>query len=140
MSDSSSLALPPMDKINRKIVHDIATSFKLKSKSAGNGKERFPVLYRTSRTSGYVESTFDIIAARLTRRFLPRMDVGGKRSSGGPKRAGRGGGFNSAAVNYRDGDVVGASAPEIGSENKGRTILQSISLAQLASHVTLRVS
>ena len=114
-----------MDKANRKTVHDIAHAFKLNSKSAGGGKQRFPVLYKTSRTSGYVESTFDTIAARLIRRYLPRMD-GGKRLSAGSKRAGRSGGFNSSAVSYRDGDIVGGSAPELGVENKGRILLEKM--------------
>jgi hypothetical protein len=55
------------------------------------------------------------------------MDVGGRRST--PKRTGRangGGGFNNAAVSYRDGDIVGGSAPELGVENKGRAMLEKM--------------
>jgi hypothetical protein len=112
-----------MDKADRKIVHEIANAFNLKSKSAGTGHTRFPILYRTSQTSAYVERTFAAVEVRLTRRFLPRIDVGGKRSI--PKRSGRGGGgFNNAAVSYRDGDIVGGSAPELGVGNKGRAMLE----------------
>jgi len=113
-----------MDKADRKIVHEIANAFNLKSKSAGDGNKRFPILYRTSRTSAYVERTFAAVEAKLTRRFLPRMD---KKSGGTSKGSGRGGGgFNSAAVTYRDGDVVGGSAPELGIENKGRAMLEKM--------------
>jgi hypothetical protein len=120
------LALPPMDKADRKIVHEIANAFNLKSKSAGNGKNRFPVLYRTSRTSAYVERTFAAVEAKLTRRFLPRIDVGGQKSSTA-KRTGRGaGGLSTAAVSYRDGDIVGGSAPELGAENRGRAMLEKM--------------
>ena len=119
-----------MDKADRKVVHEIANAFNLKSKSAGVGAMRYPVLYRTSRTSAYVECTFDAVEARLTRRFLPRMDVGGRRSITGPKRSSRGGGgsggFNNASVSYRDGDIVGGSAPELGIENKGRAMLEKM--------------
>jgi hypothetical protein len=111
-----------MDKADRKIVHEIANAFNLKSKSAGKGETRFPVLYRTSRTSAYLERTFAAVEARVTRRFLPRMDVGSKRSTA--KRSD--GGFNNAAVSYRDGDIVGGSAPELGVENKGRAMLEKM--------------
>jgi len=121
---NTTLALPPMDKADRKVVHELANAFNLKSKSAGKGNKRFPVLYRTSRTSAYVETAFAAVEARLTRRFLPRLDIKSKRSSGLPKRSGQGGFSNAAS--YRDGDVVGASAPELGAENRGRAMLEKM--------------
>ena len=122
-----SLALPPMDKADRKVVHELANAFNLKSKSAGGGNSRFPVLYRTSRTSVYTEGRFNTVQTRLTRRFLPRMDVSGKRSGVVSKRSARGGGgANNAAVSYRDGDIVGGSAPELGIENRGRAMLEKM--------------
>jgi hypothetical protein len=114
------LSLPPMDKADRKVVHELANAFNLKSKSAGKGTKRFPVLYRTSRTSVYVESTFDAVEARLTKRFLPRMDLRGKNPIRTPQRSG------GAGVSYRDGDIVGGSAPELGVENKGRAMLEKM--------------
>lgn len=119
-----SLSLPPMDKADRKIVHEIANAFNLKSKSAGNGNTRFPILYKTSRTSIFAEHTYNMVEAKLTRRYLPRMDVSRKRT--GMKGVARGGGINSAAVSYRDGDIVGGSAPELGAENKGRAMLEKM--------------
>lgn len=112
-----------MDKGDRKVVHEIANAFNLKSKSAGSGKKRFPVLYRSQRTLAYRESVFDDVEARITSRFLPRMDYKGKKSI---KSGGRSGGFAGSAVSYRDGDVVGASAPELGIENKGRAMLEKM--------------
>lgn len=109
-----------MDKADRKVVHEIANAFKLKSKSMGAGKTRFPVLYRTTKTSIYAEGKFAAVEARLTRRFLPRMDISGRKSGG------RGSGFGNAAVSYRDGDIVGGSAPELGIENKGRAMLEKM--------------
>jgi hypothetical protein len=116
-----------MDKADRKVVHELANAFNLKSKSAGGGNKRFPVLYRTSRTSVYTEGTFNAVEARLTRRYLPRMSVNGKGSGVASKRTGRGGGgTNNAAVSYRDGDIVGGSAPELGVENRGRAMLEKM--------------
>lgn len=122
LTNISRLSLPPMEKGDRKVVHEIANAFNLKSKSAGSGRKRFPVLYRTQRTHGYVESTFNAVEARITRRFLPRMDVKGKNSMA---RMGSGG-LSGAAVSYRDGDVVGGSAPELGVENRGRAMLEKM--------------
>lgn len=125
ISGNSTLSLPPMDKANRKFVHELANTFNLKSKSMGSGQKRFPVLYRTSRTSAFAESSFAAAEARLTRRFLPRLDVKGQRGHTTADRAGRGG-FSKSAVSYRDGDVVGGSAPELGVENKGRVMLEKM--------------
>lgn len=120
-----------MDKADRKFVHEIANAFKLKSKSAGTGNKRYPILYRTSRTTAFGERNYEVAAAKLSRRFLPRNDVGGRRAGPASRRGGRagGGGFGGGgfgAASYRDGDVVGASAPELGVGNKGRAMLEKM--------------
>lgn len=129
MGSDTTLALPPMDKADRKIVHEFANAFKLKSKSIGDGNTRFPILTRTSKTSVYVEQTFEAVKARIERRFLPRMDVGSRRG-GTAKRSGRGGGVSGGAATYRDGDIVGGSAPELGVDNKGRAMLEKMGWSQ----------
>ncbi len=107
----------------RKLVHEIANVFKLKSKSTGGGKSRFPILYRTSRTTQYNEKTLEAVESVLSSgHFLPRMDKAKRR--GALAGRGRRGGAASAGVSYRDGEVVGAAAPEIGQENRGRTMLE----------------
>ena len=107
------------------MVHELANVFKLKSKSIGGGKSRFPVLYRTSRTMQYNEEVLTAVESVLSsRRFLPRMDKAKKK--GGPAGRDRRGGGTSASVSYRDGEVVGATAPEIGQENRGRTMLEKM--------------
>ncbi|TVY36024.1 Protein SQS1 [Lachnellula subtilissima] len=121
MGSNTTLSLPPMAKADRKVVHELAAAFNLKSKSVGGGKSRAPILTRTSRTPRYLESTFDAVEARLSRRYLPRMDVGHKQRV---QRAPRGG--NNAGVSYRDGDIVGGSAPELGVENRGRAMLEKM--------------
>ncbi|KUJ10592.1 uncharacterized protein LY89DRAFT_739596 [Mollisia scopiformis] len=123
MGNNITLSLPPMDKANRKAVHELAIALQLKSKSAGNGTTRFPILYKTARTTAFAEHAYNAAEARLTRRYLPRMDVSSR--SSGVKRA-RGGGFNSGAVSYRDGDIVGGSAPELGAGNRGRAMLEKM--------------
>lgn len=118
------LALPPMGKADRKLVHEIANAFHLKSKSAGDGNNRYPILTRTKNTIKYVAQTYASVEAKLTRRYLPRGDkkLGG--GGGAPKRSGRGG--NHAAVSYQDGDIVGGSAPELAADNRGRAMLEKM--------------
>ena len=107
----------------RKMVHEIAHVFKLKSKSIGSGKSRFPVLYRTSRTIQYSEEALRATESALSSaRFLPRMDRATRKGAG----RGRRGGVANAGVSYRDGEVVGAAAPEISQENRGRTMLEKM--------------
>jgi hypothetical protein len=115
-----------MDKADRKVVHEMANAFNLKSKSAGKGNKRFPVLYRTPHTSSFSEAKFAAVESGLTRRYLPSMNLKGRNLVSVPKRSGRGGGFSNGAVSYRDGDIVGGSAPELGVENKGRAMLEKM--------------
>ena len=124
LTNFASLPLPPMAKKERKIVHEIANVFKLKSKSIGGGKSRYPILYRTARTVHYDEGALGMIDATLSSDgFLPRMDKSRKR---GPPAGRDRGGFASAGVSYRDGEIVGAAAPELGQENKGRAMLEKM--------------
>ena len=58
--------------------------------------------------------------------FFPRTDATPSKSAS--RTAGRGGGANSAGVRYRDGDIVGGTAPEIGAENKGRAMLEKMGI------------
>lgn len=114
-----------MAQHERKIVHEIANLFKLKSKSIGSGKSRFPVLYRTARTLQYNEQALHTIEATLSsKRFLSRPDRTKKR--GIPAGKGRNGGFSNAGISYKDGEIVGATAPELGQENKGRAMLEKM--------------
>jgi hypothetical protein len=85
--------------------------------------QRRPTLIRTKYTASYAEEHFEIAISRIERRHFPRLDLRGKGQ--GAQRKPRGGGGNSA-VTYQDGEIVGASAPELGQENKGRTMLEKM--------------
>lgn len=125
-----SLALPPMSSADRKIVHTLCLKCNLKSKSVGKGNERSPVLTKTKRSFPMSDAVFDTHFARVTRQYLPRPDVSSKHAPrrggfGGGGRGGRGGG-GFAAGGYRDGDVVGGSAPALGVESKGHAMLEKM--------------
>lgn len=118
-----------MDKQRRKVVHDLANALSLKSQSRGNGNSRFPNLYKTSRTPDYTPRTIYKFEKLFSgSKFGNRlMKTWGIQPSGKSTKTPRGpGGRPKAAVSYTDGDVVGASAPEIGAENKGRAMLEKM--------------
>ncbi|TFB06777.1 Protein SQS1 [Trichoderma ghanense] len=125
------LTLPPMDPHTRKGVHELSHKLNVKSKSIGGGEQRRPVLYKTKKTS-YNEQEFEQIIVRIRRIFgrqppnKPRQGQKGPKGSKGSKgsrpvaRSGGGG------LNYYDGEVIGASAPELGTENRGRAMMEKM--------------
>ncbi|KAF2766325.1 hypothetical protein EJ03DRAFT_298597 [Teratosphaeria nubilosa] len=125
-------SFPPMDKRDRKALHDIANMMNLKSKSVGSGNSRFPIIYKTTNTMEYSEGYFNKVLQHSSRGFLKNNKYN---SGGGPKgkgkqpkpmRAGRGGGFNKDAVTIRDGEVVGGNAAEIGKESFGHRLMEKM--------------
>lgn len=112
-----------MDANARKIVHELANKFKVKSKSTGKADTRRPCLYKTKNTMLYAEAYFERVFARTGRKYFPRLDVKGNRPSRPAAGPGR---VNHAAFTYRDGEVVGASAPELGTNNRGRNMLEKM--------------
>ena len=120
-----SLSLPPMDKKNRKLVHETANKLSLGSVSKGRGDSRFPILTKTVRTPTFDATSitkFDrIISANgLMRRFSKGRSFQ-KDQAATPTRRG---GTNAAS--FMDGDIVGGTAPEIGIGNKGRAMLEKM--------------
>ena len=114
-----------MGHTERKLVHEIANNFKMKSKSIGGGRSRYPVIYKTSKTTQYDEDALGAIELFLSsRRFLPRLDRDKSKSTASGK--GRSRGLASAGVSYRDGEIVGATAPELGQDNRGRAMLEKM--------------
>lgn len=113
------LALPPMSKAARKAVHNIAHVLSLESQSRGAGKNRFPMLYKTSATSPFLGKR-ELIAQQLTLAETRAMPF-----SKAQKKARKFVGEVSR-VSPRDGDTVGGTAPEIGRENKGRMMLEKM--------------
>ncbi len=104
----TSLALPPMDKESRKHVHQLATSFKLKSVSKGKGDGRATTLTKTTFTGVVKEGK---LAAQL--RQWERAKEGEGIGKGG-KRV------------HREGEEVGKHAAKIDDNNIGYQLLQSM--------------
>ncbi|TQS39366.1 hypothetical protein Golomagni_00113 [Golovinomyces magnicellulatus] len=123
-SEKDTLVLPPMAKTDRKVVHEIANIFKLKSNSRGNGTKRFATLYRTSHTIRFTDDIFNSLETRLIRRFFP--DISPRTKYVSSKKKSQDGSASKIAVSYQDGDIVGGSAPEISADNRGRAMLEKM--------------
>lgn len=115
-----------MDKAYRKLVHDLAHAVNLKSHSNGKANKRHPVLYKTAATPIFTEQNIHQVDSIFSRRRYNHYGHSGAGKAG--KGAGKHGprGRARAAVSYADGDIVGASAPEIGADNKGRAMLEKM--------------
>ncbi|KAL8949879.1 MAG: hypothetical protein Q9222_004052 [Ikaeria aurantiellina] len=93
---------------------------------SGVGKGRYPVLYKHVGTGEFDAAAFSKLDLVFrSKSFLPRKDVKGSRKSA-TIRQGAGGRGNAAGVSYQDGEVVGAAAPELGQENRGRAMLEKM--------------
>ncbi|KAI1411483.1 hypothetical protein F5Y13DRAFT_165056 [Hypoxylon sp. FL1857] len=130
LGSQEQLILPPLDKGARKTIHAIANKLKIKSQSAGKGKDRYPVLYRTKATLPFDQVTFDRIFGRVKQAWFPRVDVDDEivNKARVLRRAEARNGKSriKSSLTYRDGDVVGQHAAEIGAENKGRAMLEKM--------------
>ncbi|KAK4237228.1 hypothetical protein C8A03DRAFT_44913 [Achaetomium macrosporum] len=125
------LDFPPLDKHARKVIHELANKFNIKSQSTGKGDNRCPVLYRTTRTVRYASTRaedatthVDQAALRIRRKYFHRVDVKGQKTE--VPRTTSGGRSGYKALILREGEIVGASVPELGQENKGRTMLEKM--------------
>lgn len=117
-----------MDNNRRRIVHEISHLLGLKSKSVGQGRSRFATLIKTSRSPAYDQSSIRVVDATLRHKSVMVWRDKATRRPGGTttSRKGNGGGFAASRAQYKDGDVVGAAAPELGIENKGRAMLEKM--------------
>jgi R3H domain/G-patch domain len=139
--DREALALAPMDSPQRAQVHLLAKALYLTSHSQGKGDRRFPILTKTAFSGHYDEDSIAQIDAlmamrkfstpwgkreKMTRDNGRKGAIYGGGGGGGAKPRRGGGGGVAAGATYMDGDVVGASAPELGSENRGRAMLEKM--------------
>ncbi|GAA5988939.1 hypothetical protein JCM11641_002921 [Rhodosporidiobolus odoratus] len=146
---SKSLSLPPMSKKARIAVHLLAEVYGLKSRSLGSGKNRFPVLERTHKTTVVGVSERKIRAIVGTADGENELDEGYERWGGlgrggrpkggkmvglwkalegadGRKGGKRGGGGGGGAGRNSEGAVVGQGADKLGAGNVGFNLLKKM--------------
>jgi hypothetical protein len=133
MGDMQTLSLPPMDAHRRSTVHQAAAQFNLTSRSRGDGTERFTVLSKTMRTRNYTDAEFDKQIQK--KGFQKRLRGPLHTQGGGAGRAPRAPRFSTVKqgsrgarpqLGYKDGETVGADAPELGPENRGHALMMKM--------------
>ncbi|EME39937.1 hypothetical protein DOTSEDRAFT_82684 [Dothistroma septosporum NZE10] len=123
-------AFPPMAKIDRKALHEVAMALNLNSQSRGAGKKRFTIVTKTSRTAIYDQGMFNDVMSASTRGFLTNAKAtrmakrNARGSTRGARGGGRGGGLSAATV--RHGELVGAGAAEISSNSFGHKMMEKM--------------
>ncbi|KAL7619990.1 squalene synthetase-like protein [Parahypoxylon ruwenzoriense] len=130
LGSQEQLILPPFDKDTRRTIHSVANRLKIKSQSAGKGKDRYPVLYRSKATLPFDQAIFDRVFGRIKQTWFPRVDVDDKLVNQSrilkQTEARNGKSRVKSSVTYSDGDIVGQHAAEISAENKGRAMLEKM--------------
>ena len=104
-----------MEASRRAVVHQFVRQLDLTSKSRGEGHSRFTVLSKTSRTRSFNEDFFNSLMKQ--KKFSKRLQQGPSQLTGPKARSN---------VSYKDGDTVGASAPELGRENRGHALMEKM--------------
>ncbi|KAI0587990.1 R3H multi-domain protein [Pyrenophora tritici-repentis] len=129
------LSLPPMDAYRRATIHQVAAFFNLNSRSRGDGMDRFTLLSKTTRTRTLTDDEFNIAIQK--KGFQKRLR-GPLYTEGSGGRAGKfstvkhkhGGVRARPQLGYKDGETVGANAPELGPENKGHALMMKMGWAK----------
>lgn len=114
------ITFPPLALRCRKFIHELANQFGVKSKSVGGTDQRCPSLSRTAKTLPYAESRFEQALAHLRRdycSYIQKTQVGQWRK---PELN------NRASTSYQEGEIVGAAAPALAAENRGRVMLEKM--------------
>ena len=106
-------------------MHELAHAFGLKSRSIGQGISRHPIVYKTATSMRCFDGELEPRSGSLHRvsRFkAPKERVNGDKERNYRRR----GGLDRVAVGYREGEIVGAAAPELAAENVGNQLMRKL--------------
>jgi hypothetical protein len=120
-TDMTTLSLPAMEAHRRAVIHQFVGEFGINSKSQGDGAKRHTILSKTVRTLGFDDDLFDSTLAQ--KKYTRRLHAVNNYP---PQKKKEKGTKTRPTVSYKDGEVVGAKAPELGVENKGRAMLEKM--------------
>lgn len=123
-SERQQLSLPPMEAGRRAVVHQMVNHIGVNSRSRGSGSERFTVLSKTVRTKSVQDSFFDGLIQH--KGYRARFQFASSSRRGAKNGTPRQGGSGRPGFMYREGEQVGAKAPELGPENKGHALLEKM--------------
>ena len=120
-TDMATLSLPAMEAQRRAVIHQFVGEFGISSKSQGDGTKRHTILSKTVRTLRFDDDLFDRTLAQ--KKYTRRLHAVNNYP---PQKKKEKGTKNRPTVSYKDCEVVGAKAPELGVENRGRAMLEKM--------------
>ena len=106
-------------------MHELAHAFGLRSRSIGKGILRHPVIYKTATSMRCFDEEVEHRSAglhRVSRSYVPKERINGDRNRSYRRK----GGSDRFAVGYREGEIVGAAAPELAAENVGNQLMRKL--------------
>jgi len=128
--NQTSRPFPPMDKHERKRLHEVANVLTLKSKSVGSGNDRFLTLYKNSRTPFHPAMVDNAISMSMKGLLSRDMKLGKQLAKKNAKKMAKGpggrGGASVSAATLRNGEIVGAGAAEISKESFGHKMMEKM--------------
>ncbi|KAL0068343.1 squalene synthetase-like protein [Marasmius tenuissimus] len=114
------MSLPPTNKETRKMVHELAQAFNLKSVSKGKGDGRYTTLTKTTR------SAFGVVNEKKVGRVVRQGRARGIQFADGEEWTGKGGNGGGKMPKHREGDEVGKAAPKLTQNNVGFRLLAAM--------------
>ncbi|KAJ8075885.1 squalene synthetase-like protein [Marasmius tenuissimus] len=114
------MSLPPTNKETRKMVHELAQAFNLKSVSKGKGDGRYTTLTKTTR------SAFGVVNEKKIGRVVRQGRARGVQFADGEEWTGKGGNGGGKMPKHREGDEVGKAAPKLTQNNVGFRLLAAM--------------
>lgn len=119
------MAFPPMHASLRAYLHMLAGKAGVTSKSQGSGNDRFTILTKKKSTPAFDRLLVEDVDLLLSAGKAGKGKGRAQHSTPAVPRRKGAGGVKSGAF-YRDGEIVGAAAPELGTENRGRAMLEKM--------------
>lgn len=128
-AERESLSFPPLDAHGNKTINKLASHYNMKCTRSGAGLHTYMKVSKTRKTFHYLPR-HDLIAYILKQRpIFKRADVKQRTKEEMGMTDGKKV-YEKSNAHVKDGDIVGAEAPEIGKSNIGRQLLEKLGWVQ----------
>ncbi|CAL9738572.1 protein Sqs1p [Monosporozyma servazzii] len=124
--ETDSLSFPALDPHGNKTVAKFATHYNMKTKKTGRGNKQHIIVQKTKKTRRGLPNYNLIFQLLRQRPVFMRIDVSRTSATHVDGRVIRERVTSNAKFNFKEGELVGEDAPEIGKENIGRKLLEKL--------------
>lgn len=123
------LTFPPLDPHGNKTIIKLSRNYNMKALRCGSGKHRYIKIAKSRKTYHNLPNYNMIDAILRQRPIFNRMDSKKPRDEASRKNKSKAN-LKGGEAHHKEGDIIGAYAPEISSENFGRQILEKLGWVQ----------